>query len=99
MRESGKPPITLPSLRATVLAIAVGLGAMPLMGCSLGLDPSRINADASTMAGGDGGSPPTNADGGDGGYVAADGGYVPGDGGACPPCVLDESKLDECCLQ
>lgn len=108
MRDRGKPKRMPFLLRAAVLA-ATGLGGVPLTGCSLGLDPSRLIGDASTAAGSEGGAPAANPEGGmtpaDGGYTPGDGGtqaeggYVPGDGGACPPCVLDESRLDECCLQ
>ena len=72
-----------------------------LAGCSLGLDASRIQRDASTMTDSDAGVPTTNADGStsDAGMSPnnADGGYPSVDG--CPPCVLDNSNLDECCLQ
>jgi hypothetical protein len=72
-----------------------------LAGCSLGLDASRIQRDASAMTDGDAAVPTTNADGGtaDSGMPPnnADGGHAAVDG--CPPCVLDNSNLDECCLQ
>jgi hypothetical protein len=90
-----KPSVRRPRslLLAALMLAAVNL----LTACSLGLDASRLQRDAAVLTHDDAGVPPVQADGNDGFAQPDAGGRSATDG--CPPCLLDESNLDECCLQ